>query len=80
VFALRGPGYKYIYYHGIWDLNELYDLQTDPLEQHNLIEAAAFQKRVRLMRHRLFQLLEATGGMQIPLRRGDWQATDRKPP
>jgi arylsulfatase A-like enzyme len=78
VFALRDARYKYIYYHGIWDLNELYDLETDPLEQHNLIEVPAFQERVRAMRKRLFDRLEATGGTQIPLRRGDWQAAERK--
>jgi N-acetylglucosamine-6-sulfatase len=80
VFALRGPRYKYIYYHGVWDLNELYDLQTDSLEQHNLIEVPALQERIRDMRHRLFDRLEASGGMRIPLRRGDWQAAERKSP
>jgi N-acetylglucosamine-6-sulfatase len=78
VFALRGPRYKYIYYHGVWDLNELYDLETDSLEQHNLIEVPAQQERIRDMRHRLFDRLEAGGGMRIPLRRGDWQAAERK--
>jgi N-acetylglucosamine-6-sulfatase len=78
VFALRGPRYKYIYYHGVWDLNELYDLRTDSLEQHNLIEVPAYQERIRAMRSRLFDLLEASGGMRIPLRRGDWQAAERK--
>jgi arylsulfatase A-like enzyme len=37
VFALRGDRYKYIYFHGIWDLDEFYDLTTDSLEQHNLM-------------------------------------------
>jgi N-acetylglucosamine-6-sulfatase len=78
VFALRGPRYKYIYYHGVWDMNELYDLRTDSLEQHNLIEVPAFQDRIRIMRGRLFDRLEASGGMRIPLRRGDWQAAERK--
>jgi len=78
VFALRGPRYKYIYYHGVWDLNELYDLETDSLEQHNLIEVPAQQERIRDMRHRLFDRLEAGSGMRIPLRRGDWQAAERK--
>ena len=80
VFALRGPRYKYIYYHGVWDLGELYDLQTDSLEQHNLIEVPALQERIRDMRHRLFDRLETGGGMRIPLRRGDWQAAERKSP
>jgi N-acetylglucosamine-6-sulfatase len=78
VFALRGPRYKYIYYHGVWDLNELYDLETDSMEQHNLIEVPALQQRIRDMRDRLFDRLEAGGGMRIPLRRGDWQAAERK--
>jgi N-acetylglucosamine-6-sulfatase len=78
VFALRGPRYKYIYYHGVWDLNEFYDLRTDPLEQHNLIEVPAYQERIRAMRDRLFQRLEASDGMRIPLRRGDFQAAERK--
>jgi arylsulfatase A-like enzyme len=78
VFALRGPRYKYIYYHGLWDVNELYDLQSDSLEQHNLIDVPAYQTRVRAMRERLFDLLEASGGLRIPLRRGDWQAAERR--
>ena len=28
--ALRGDRYKFIRYHGIWDIDELYDLQEDP--------------------------------------------------
>ncbi|HEX7049212.1 MAG TPA: sulfatase [Longimicrobiales bacterium] len=78
VFALRGDRYKYIFYHGVWDLNELYDLETDPHEQHNLIDVPAYQDRVRAMRDRLFDLLEQTGGMKVPIRRGDWQAAERK--
>jgi N-acetylglucosamine-6-sulfatase len=78
VFALRGDRYKYIYYHGIWDLNELYDLSTDSLEQHNLIEVPAHRELVRAMHDRLFDQLAASGGMRIPLRRGDWQAAERK--
>jgi N-acetylglucosamine-6-sulfatase len=78
VFALRGDRYKYIYYHGIWDLNEFYDLATDSLELHNLIDVPAYQDQIRAMRDRLFDRLQASGGMQIPLRRGDWQAGERK--
>ena len=36
-FALRTQRYKFIQYHGIWDIDELYDLQNDPHEEHNLI-------------------------------------------
>lgn len=76
-FALRGDRYKYIFYHGIWDLNEFYDLQTDPRERSNLINVPAYQKQIDQMRTRLFDRLEETGGMQVPLRRGNWQAAER---
>ena len=75
--ALRGDRFKYIYYHGIWDVNELYDLETDPLERHNLITVPAYQDTVNAMRTRLFDRLEETDGMRIPLRRGSWQAAER---
>jgi N-acetylglucosamine-6-sulfatase len=76
-FALRSGRYKFIYYHGIWDLNEFYDLQTDPQEQRNLINVPAYTSEIGRMRDRLFDRLEATGGMQIPLRRGTYQAGER---
>lgn len=78
VFALRDDRYKYIFYHGVWDTNELYDLQADPQERHNLIDVPAYQDRIQDMRERLWKRLEATGGMQIPLRpSGGWQAGER---
>ena len=79
-FALRGDRFKYIYYHGIWDLSELYDLRTDSLEQANLVNVPAYRDTVRAMRARLFDRLDATGGMQVPIRRGDFQAAERKEP
>lgn len=79
-FALRGERYKYIFYHGVWDINELYDLRTDPLEQHNLIYVPAFQDTANAMRDRLFDRLEATDGMRVPVRRGTWQAAERLRP
>ncbi len=38
-FAIRGERYKYINYYGVWDTEELYDLQEDPKEMHNLINS-----------------------------------------
>jgi N-acetylglucosamine-6-sulfatase len=78
--GLRGDRYKLLYYPGVWDLQELYDLEVDPRERHNLIDAPEHQARVRQMRQRLWDLLEASGGMSVPLRRGDWQANERKRP
>ena len=79
-FALRGDRYKYIYYHGVWDRQELYDLETDPDERHNLIDLPDYQEIRKQMHDRLWKKLEETGGMQIPLRRGDWQACERLEP
>lgn len=75
--ALRGDRFKYVYYHGVWDLNELYNLENDPDERHNLINVPRYQQRVDSMRTRLFDRLEAEGAMQVPFRRGDWQADER---
>jgi len=37
-FAVRTEKYKYIFNHGVWDINELYDLEMIPYENgHNLI-------------------------------------------
>ncbi len=68
VFALRDDRYKYIYYHGIWDRMEFYDLQADPRERVNLIDVPALQQEIRARRDRLWELLQSTGGMQIPLK------------
>jgi arylsulfatase A-like enzyme len=76
-FALRGDRFKYIYYHGVWDTQELFDLRTDPQEQHNLIDIPAYQDTANAMKDRLWATLERTDGMRIPLRRGDWQACER---
>ncbi|HUO85763.1 MAG TPA: sulfatase [Thermoanaerobaculia bacterium] len=76
-FALRGERFKYIYYHGVWDNQELFDLATDPHERFNLIDLPDHQGTAGEMAGRLWDRLEETGGMQIPLRRGDWQACER---
>lgn len=76
-FALREDQYKYIWYHGVWDIDELYDLKADPLEQHNLIGLPQYKQRADEMRKRLFDRLEAAGAMQIPVRRAGWQANER---
>lgn len=52
--AIRGPRYKYIQYHGVWDTEELYDLQNDPHEMRNLIADPALQGVVASLREQLF--------------------------
>jgi N-acetylglucosamine-6-sulfatase len=78
--ALRGERWKYIHYQGIWDTDELYDLQADPLEMHNLVRVPAHRDLVRELNAELFATLERTGGMYIPLNpdRGN-QQTLRNP-
>ena len=63
VHALRGERYKYVRYHGVWDVNELYDLQEDPHERRNLINDPAHAERVKAMNERLFAELAATKGI-----------------
>jgi N-acetylglucosamine-6-sulfatase len=67
--ALRTDKYKYIRYQGIWDTDELYDLAEDPLETNNRIDSAAHQQVIQQMSGQLFDVLEQTGGMNIPLYR-----------
>lgn len=67
VHALRGDRYKFIRCQGVWDIDELYDLQEDPLESRNLINSENHKAIAAEMRKRLFEVLEQTGGMNIPL-------------
>lgn len=66
-FAIRTDRYKFIYYHGIWDKNSLYDLQTDPIERYNLIHVPAFHEKAAAMQSQLFQELSDSGGLVIPV-------------
>jgi N-acetylglucosamine-6-sulfatase len=67
-FAIRSDRYKYIYYHGVWDHNGFYDLKTDPLERHNLINVPGYQNQIKEMKQQMFSELEASGGLSIPVR------------
>ena len=68
-FAIRTERFKYIYYNGVWDINELYDLQADPYEMNNLIRDTSYQQTGIQLRTELFNWLEKTGGLQIPLKK-----------
>jgi N-acetylglucosamine-6-sulfatase len=67
VFALRGDRYKYITYYGLWDTDELYDLQSDPDETRNLIDDPDVADVVEEMENRLYAILSEEGGLEIPL-------------
>lgn len=61
-FALRGDRYKYIQYHGLWDTEELYDLQNDPREMNNLIASPDMRDTLIAMRKQLFANLAPVDG------------------
>jgi N-acetylglucosamine-6-sulfatase len=66
-FALRDARYKFIRYHGLWDVDEFFDLEADPAEMRNLIDDRAHDERARAMSARLFAVLAETNGLSIPL-------------
>ena len=68
MFGVRTERYKYIRYHGIWDTNELYDLLNDPGETNKFIDAPEHQYLITGLATEVYQWLEETGGMQIPLK------------
>ncbi len=81
MLALRDDRYKYVFYHGIWDTNELYDLAEDPFETRNLIDDPIHDERRKAMKERLFELLDQAEAMYVPFHfPGDWQAAERGPP
>jgi len=69
VFGIRTDKFKLIKYYGIWDSNELYDLENDPNEMYSLIEKPEYQNLVKKMVAELYDWLEQSNGMQVPLKR-----------
>ena len=64
-FSVRTPRYKLIQYHGIWDTDELYDLEKDPDEQHNLIESKEHLPTVVKLRQLLYRFLANRDGEHV---------------
>jgi N-acetylglucosamine-6-sulfatase len=67
--GVRTDRYKLIRYHGIWDTNEFYDLLEDPNEMNNLIASPEHQALIESLTNDIYDWLEHTEGMQIPLKR-----------
>ncbi len=66
-FAIERDRVKYIQYYGVWDTEELYDLDKDPNEMNNLINNPAYLDRKIELRKALFeQLANRTGQHVIP--------------
>jgi N-acetylglucosamine-6-sulfatase len=76
--ALRTDRYKYIHYYGIWDTDELYDMQEDPLETTNLIFNPERQGTIKDLNQRLFDEMERTNGMKIPLYRDSGKQSNKR--
>ncbi len=78
MFAIRTDRYKYVYYHGVWDWDSFYDLQTDPIERHNLINVPAYRDQIERLKAQLFDELEAAGGLVIPVRPPKGERLDQR--
>ncbi len=78
VHAVRTDQYKYIRYHGVWDINELFDLQQDPYEANNLIRDPAYADIAKELNEDLWYWLQQTNGLAIPLRRDYGRKIDHK--
>lgn len=64
-FAIERGRMKYIQYHGVWDLEELYDLAKDPGEMRNLIDEPAYLATKIELRARLFGKLANDKGEHV---------------
>lgn len=76
-FGVRKGKYKFIFYHGIWDNFEFFDLEADPEEKNNLYRVAAFQPLIKELRAEMWHWLQSSNGLSIPLKkieeiRYDW--------
>jgi arylsulfatase A-like enzyme len=78
MFGVRTDRYKYIQYHGIWDTNEFYDLKEDPHETRNLIASPGHQALIRELNKSIYDWLESTDGMSIPLKRTERPHLDHR--
>ncbi|NRB73793.1 MAG: sulfatase [Verrucomicrobiales bacterium] len=67
--AVLGERFKYIRYHGVWDVDELFDLEKDPEERINLINDPEYAETVEKLNQRLFELMEETDGTEMPIMR-----------
>jgi N-acetylglucosamine-6-sulfatase len=77
-YAVRTDQYKFIRSQGVWDIDQLYDLQKDPYELNNLIRKPELQSVAKAMNKALWDWLEKTNGLQIPLKPVEGAKNDHK--
>ena len=68
LFAIRTDRYKYVYFQGVWDIDAFYDLETDPIERHNLINIPAYQEKIKELREQMFREFAESDGLNLPVR------------
>ena len=78
LLAIRTDRYKYVFTYGQWDLDQFFDLQNDPLERYNLINVPAYRERIEALKKRLFDEMQAGGGLDIPIRRPAGERLDQR--
>jgi Arylsulfatase A and related enzymes len=67
-FAIRTDQYKFIRSQGVWDIDQLYDIQKDPYEVNNLIRHPEYQELAKQLNKELWNWLQETEGLFIPLK------------
>ncbi len=67
-FAIRTDQYKFIRTQGVWDIDQLYDIKKDPCEMNNLIRSPQHQQIAGQLNKDLWNWLEKTNGLSIPLK------------
>ena len=78
LFAIRTDRYKFVYHHGVWDHDALFDLKTDPIERHNLANVPAYREMVEHLKKQLFDELQASGALDMPVRRPAGERLDQR--
>jgi len=54
----RNGNDKYITYYGLWDADELYDLESDPDETRNLLYDPKHQKLAKELENQLYSKMQ----------------------
>ncbi len=78
VFSLRGDQWKYITYYGLWDTDELYNIEEDPKETTNLIEQ--YPQIAKKMENELYIMMKDSmaGGLHIPLNQPEGSSANKR--
>ena len=65
--AIFNDKIEYTRYDGIWDIDELYNLEVDPMEKNNLIHHPDWQDKIGKLNSAMFEMLQKSSGMKLRL-------------